>query len=537
VAAWHDPRSDGGPDATRADQPEQTVSDTPPALTGPDLLTDGIAWSDLADGTMQLAHAGDDPVLVVRRGEAVYLVGALCTHYSGPLVDGLLVDATVRCPLHHACFDLATGTALHAPALSPLPTWAAVRRDGRIFAGEKIERDPLAPLDGVGPAARPESIVIIGAGAAGAAAAEMLRREGYDGPVTIVDPEPDSPYDRPNLSKDYLAGTASIDWIPLRPPGFYESHRITIRRSAAAAIDPAPRVVRLADGGTLPYGALLLAPGAEPIPLDVPGSDRPHVHRLRSFADSTAILQAAERAKSVVVVGSSFIGLEVAAALRTRGLSVDVVSRDAVPLGGIFGPELATVVRARHERAGVRFHLEAELARIDEHTVMTVRGRSLDADLVVLGIGVRPRVALAEAAGLRIDRGVVVDASLRTSVPTIWAAGDIARWPDPRSGTSIRVEHWVVAERMGQAAARAMLGGREAFVAVPFFWSAHYDLQIRYVGHAEQWDEAIASGDLAAGAGSVTYRAGGRTLAVASIGDDMTSLEAERALEVATPVA
>jgi NADPH-dependent 2,4-dienoyl-CoA reductase/sulfur reductase-like enzyme/nitrite reductase/ring-hydroxylating ferredoxin subunit len=510
------------------------MSDAPPTLAGPDLRSEGLAWNELADGALYLAHAGTDPVLLARRGDAVFAVGAQCTHYSGPLDQGLFVGETVRCPLHHACFDLRTGTPLRAPALSPLPCWPVERRNGRIYVGDKRERDPLAPLKGAQPAAPPASVVILGAGGAGAAAAEMLRREGYEGPVTIVDEEPDSPYDRPNLSKDYLSGQAPAEWIPLRPPGFYDAHRITIRRARAAAIDVAASAIRLADGGTVPFAALLVATGAEPVALTVPGADRPHVHYLRSLADSTAIIRAAERATRAVVVGSSFIGLEVAASLRHRGLEVDVVSTQTEPLLHVFGPQLAAVVRARHEAHGVRFHMGAGVTRIDERAVVLRDGTSLDAELVVVGIGVRPRVALADAAGLRTDRGIAVDAYLRTSVPAIWAAGDVARWPDPHTGAAIRVEHWVVAERMGQTAARNILGRRERFDAVPFFWSVHYDMSIDYVGHADQWERVDVTGDLAAGDGSATYRSGAATLAVASIGQDRVSLEAEFALETVT---
>jgi apoptosis-inducing factor 3 len=494
-----------------------------------DLRVDGVAFSDLKEGVPLKGSAGDDAVIVVRRGATVYAVGAQCTHYSGELADGIVVGTTVRCPLHHACFDLATGEARWAPALSPLPCWVVEQRGGRVYVGAKEERDPLAPVGGATPSARPASIVIVGAGAAGAAAAEMCRRQGYDGPVTMIDPEADSPYDRPNLSKDYLAGTASFDWIPLRPPNFYADHGITIRRGRVTTLDLAAKRVRLDDGADVSYGggALLLATGAEPVRLD----NASGAHYLRSLDDSNAIIADAKGKQRAVVIGSSFIGLEVAGALRTRGLEVDVVSPDAVPLEGKFGSDIGRMLRALHESHGVRFHPRARVERVADGAVVLGDGTSLPADLVVIGIGVRPRVELAAAAGLAVDRGVVVDEYLATSAAGVYAAGDIARWPDARAGGSIRVEHFVVAGRMGQTAARNMLGARERFDAVPFFWSAHYDLSIRYVGHAERWDRTDVVGDLGQHAGSVAFRAGGRTLAVASVGQDRLNLDAELALE------
>lgn len=495
-----------------------------------DLRTDGVAWSDLADGVAVAGEAGGDPVILVRRGGEVYAVGGLCTHYSGVLADGIVVGTTVRCPLHHACFDLKTGEALRAPALSPLPWWSVERRDGRVYVGAKHERDPLAPVDGVKPVVSPASVVIVGAGAAGAAAAEMLRRQGYGGPVTMIDPEVDAPYDRPNLSKEYLSGEASAEWIPLRPVEFYAEHRIERRLARVAAIDVVAKRVRLEGGADVSYGALLLATGAEPVTLDPIGAGKAHVHYLRSLADSNAIIEDAGGKARAVVIGASFIGLEVAGALRTRGLSVDVVSPEAVPLERTFGADVGRMVRALHESHGVRFHLPGKIARIEDTEVVLEDGTSLAADLVVIGVGVRPRVELAQAAGLAIDRGVVVDAYLETSAPGVYAAGDIARWPDPHTGERIRVEHFVVAERMGQTAARNILGERERFEAVPYFWSAHYGMSIRYVGHAERWERTDIVGALARD-GSIAYRAGGKTLAVASVGQDRANLEAELALE------
>jgi len=509
------------------------MSDDSAPLTGPDLRSKGCAETDLADGAMLLGHANGEPVVLARVGDEAFAVAAACTHYSGPLAEGLLVGDTIRCPLHHACFSLRTGAALRAPALNPVACWDVERRDGRWFVtAKRAERDPLAPVNAPPvPRAAPKSVVIIGAGAAGTAAAEMLRREGFAGSVTIVDAESDSPYDRPNLSKDYLAGTAQDEWMPLRPPGFYEEHHIDIVRTRATVIDPARSEIVLESNRRMPYGALLLTTGAEPIRLDLPGNDQPHVFTLRSWAGSRAIIAAAEGKQRAVVIGASFIGLEVAGSLRHRNLDVHVVAPESAPLERVLGPQLGAYIRTLHEQHGVVFHLQAKPARIDASAVVLDNGTSLPADLVVLGVGVRPRTDLAAQAGLAIDRGVTVNEYLETSVPGIYAAGDIARWPDPHTGTRIRVEHWILAERQGQTAARNILGQRERFDAVPFFWSQHYDVAVRYTGHAEQWDRIDMTGTPGKGPASVAYRAKGKTLAVASVDADHANLVAEAALE------
>jgi len=374
--------------------------------------------------------------------------------------------------------------------------------------------------------------VIVGGGAAGFAAAEMLRRIGYAGSIVMLSDDDAPPVDRPNLSKDYLAGTAPQDWLPLRPDGWYAENDIDLRlNTSVVGIDVHAREVELGDGSKLAWDRLLLATGAEPVRLAIPGIELPHVHTLRTLADSRAIIARAAQAQRAVVMGASFIGLEVAASLRTRGLEVHVVAPDRRPMERVLGPELGDFVRRLHEEHGVIFHLGDTASAIDAYRVTLNSGGSLAADLVVVGVGVRPRLALAEKAGLAIDRGVTVDACLQSSAPGIFAAGDIARWPDPHSGAAIRVEHWVVAERQGQTAARNMLGARERFDAVPFFWSQHYDVPINYVGHAERWDEIAIDGDIAARDCALRYKRDGRVLAVASIYRDAESLLAEATME------
>jgi NADPH-dependent 2,4-dienoyl-CoA reductase/sulfur reductase-like enzyme/nitrite reductase/ring-hydroxylating ferredoxin subunit len=498
-------------------------------LSGPDLSA-GIRLADVPDGGQVVGHAGGEAVLVVRRGEEIFAVGATCTHYGGPLGEGLVVHDTVRCPWHHACFSLRTGEALRAPALNPVACYRVDREGDRIFVRDKVDRVPHRSAEG------PDPVVIAGAGAAGNAVAETLRREGYGGRIVIIGPEPDLPYDRPNLSKDYLAGNAPEEWIPLHPKDFYDERRIELRLgSAVTAIDPQGKTVTLADSSTVAWGALVLATGAEPIRLPIPGFDLPHVHVLRSLTDSRAIIEKAKGAKRAVVLGASFIGLEAASALRHRNIEVTVAAPEDRPLGKVLGPDLGDFVRKLHEEKGVVFKLGTKPAEITADAVRLDNGESIPADLVVAGIGVRPRVALAEAAGLKVDNGVLVDEHLRTSAPGIWAVGDIARWPDPHSGESIRVEHWVVAERQGQTAALSILGKNQSFDAVPFFWSQHYDVSINYVGHAVKWDSADVTGSLADRDATVTFRAGGRVAAVATVFRDKESLEAEAAMEHGDP--
>ena len=492
-------------------------------------LSAGVPESSIADHSSLAGRIGDDDVLLVRNGNQFFAVGAHCTHYRGPLADGIVVGATVRCPWHHACFSLETGEALRAPALDPISCWRVEQRDGKVFVREK-----LAPPGSTRSALKqnPSSIVIVGGGAAGLAAADMLRREGYRNPVTLISADEDAPVDRPNLSKDYLAGEAQDDWIPLWPPALYGERRIELLlRARVSAIDPAGRVVTLEDGSRREFGALLLATGADPVHLPIPGSEPDQILYLRSFADSRRIVERVRGARRVVVVGASFIGLEVSAALRARGVGVDVVAPDHVPLERVMGTEIGRLVQGLHEAHGVVFHLGETVASIDGRKVVSSSGRSIEADFVVMGVGVRPSTTLAEQAGLAVDRGVVVNEFLESSAPGIFAAGDIARWPDPHTGERIRVEHWVVAERQGQVAARNMLGRRERFDAVPFFWSQHYDVTIRYVGHAERWDTTRVDGSLEARDATVSFLRNGHRLAVATVSRDRASLEAEVELE------
>ena len=501
---------------------------------GPD-LSQGISLDQLADGKMLVGHVGGEDVLLVRRGQDIFAIGAHCTHYHGPLADGLVVGDTVRCPWHHACFDLRTGEALEAPALSPIACWAVEQRDGKIWVSEKREQPRPKPR-GKAAGSAPEKIVIIGGGAAGFAAAEMLRREHYQGSIAMLSSDDALPYDRPNLSKDYLAGSAPFDYVPLRQESFYLENNIETRLGQAVFdIDIRAHEVALTGGDKIPYDRLLLATGAEPIRLSIPGADQPHVRTLRSLADCQALIEYAKSARRVVVIGASFIGLEVTAALRARELEVHVVAPEKRPMERILGPQMGDFVRSLHEEHGVHFHLEETVTAIDGKRVKLKGGDTLDADLVVVGIGVRPRLELAEKAGLKTERGVVVDQYLQTSEPDIYAAGDIARWPDPHCREDIRVEHWVVAERQGQAAALNMLGFGAPFTAVPFFWSQHYDVPINYVGHAEKWDEIVIDGDIPSKDCLLRFKRDGRVLAVASIFRDVESLQAEVMMEHAAP--
>jgi NADPH-dependent 2,4-dienoyl-CoA reductase/sulfur reductase-like enzyme/nitrite reductase/ring-hydroxylating ferredoxin subunit len=476
-----------------------------------------IAERELKEGTPVVGEVDGEKVVVVRAGGQVHAIGATCTHYGGPLDEGLVEGGTIRCPWHHACFDLATGKP-HGPALAPISCYDVVLENGTIRVGAK--KSLAAPA-----ASGPERVVIVGGGAGGVACAEALRAEGYRGAIAMIAGEGSDPVDRPNLSKDFLAGSAPEEWVYLRTGDALASIDVEVVRDHAQSIDRARKIVRAA-GRDLPYDALVLATGAEPVWLPLPGADLPHVHVLRTLADSRAIAAAGGPA---VIIGASFIGLEVAASLKARGLDVTVVGPEAVPLARVLGDVVGAFVRRVHEAKGVRFRLGRKPARITATHVVLDDGSELSAGQVVLGVGVRPRLELAEAAGLTVDKGVVVDDQLRAA-DGIWAVGDIARHPLVPGGERVRIEHWQVAIRHGQAVARSILG-RPATRDVPFFWSAHHDVTIGYVGHAEAFDPPEVHGDLEARDAHVVYRHGGRVRAVATIGRDLLSLEVEAALE------
>jgi apoptosis-inducing factor 3 len=505
----------------------------------PDFTT-GVPAAAIPDGGMLLGHVGEEDVVLVRRGSELFAVGAYCTHYHGPLAQGLVVGDTLRCPLHHACFSLRTGEALRAPALDPIDCWRVEQSGDTVSVREKLTPVPAVPaaVDAAPSTARRNAgavraVVIVGGGAAGLAAAASLRRHGYQGALTMISADDSPPCDRPNLSKDYLLGTAPEEWIPLRTPQFYAEQRIDLDLDTeVTALDIERRQVQAAGGKRFDFDSLLLATGAAPVRLEIPGAVATQLCYLRSFADSRLILAKAANAQRVVVVGASFIGLEVAASLCKRGIEVHVVGPEKVPMVRVLGEPAGKFIQQLHESQGVRFHLGNSVKQVNGRQITLSGGTILDADFLVLGVGVRPSIALAEKSGLAVDRGVSVNGYLETSARGVFAAGDIARWPDRHSGESIRVEHWVVAERQGQVAAMNMLGLAQKFDAVPFFWSQHYDVTVNYVGHAENWDSAEVDGSFAARDFSISYRSANRLLAVASVGRDRQSLEAELAMEI-----
>ncbi|HTR50309.1 MAG TPA: FAD-dependent oxidoreductase [Kofleriaceae bacterium] len=485
------------------------------ADTGPD-LQQGVPASDVREHAPLLGHVAGEPVVLVRASGQVHALGATCTHYGGPLAEGIVADGRIRCPWHHAAFDLETGRG-HGCALAPVACYDVALDGGKLRVGGKREAK-------VADAGGPRSVVLIGGGAASIACAEELRAEGFRRAIAIVSAEGSDPVDRPNLSKDFLAGSAPEEWAYLRRADALAALGIEYIADTAIAIDVDEHVVRTARGKAPSWDALLVATGAEPIRLAIDGIDLPHVRTLRTLADSRAI---AAGGSPTVIIGAGFIGLEVAASLRARGVDVTVVAPEAAPLARVLGDDVGAFVRRVHEGKGVAFRLGRKPVKITPAAVVLDDGSELPARSVVIGVGVRPRTELAQGAGLAIDRGIVVDDELRAA-PGIWAAGDVARFP--WRGERVRVEHWQVATRHGQAVARAMLGMPRRR-DVPFFWSQHHDVTLGYVGHAERFDRAEIHGDLDARDAHVVYRDGDKLAAVVTIGRDKLALEAELAFE------
>lgn len=501
----------------------------PTTVERPD-FSNGVAIADIPSNGTLTGRVGDQPVLLSSFDGELFAVSGQCTHYGAALGSGLIAGNTVRCPLHHACFDLRTGQALHAPALDDLDRWEVRFEGDRAFV-TAARASPAAPIRAEAPQ-HVTKIVIAGGGAAGLACANRLRKLGYRGSITLLSADEDAPCDRPNLSKDYLAGTAPEEWMPLRPPEWYREHSIDLRLGLPVErIDAESRTVRCAAGVDFAYDRLLLATGSEARRLNGHGFHHPDVLTLRSFSDARALVERAGQGRRAVIVGSSFVGLEAASALRKRGVEVTVVSIEHTPFARVLGTEIGGFLQKLHESQGVEFHLGSAPAGYDGRYLTTANGVRLQADYVLVGIGVAPRLELARSAGLRVFDGVPVDEFLETQVSGIYAAGDIAAYPDPLTGEPVRIEHWTVAERQGEIAAANMLGLKRRFDAVPFFWTEQHGVTVRYVGYARNWDEVRIDGKIGSGEFVVRYFDQGIHRATAAVGRDLDSLADELRFE------
>jgi len=493
----------------------------------------GDANTLLEDGQLKHIELDEDEAIVLaRRNDTYYAFSPTCTHYGAPLHKGILHNHTLVCPWHHACFDIRTGMREEPPALDPVASYPVHVKDGQVIVELSPQTDPSPPSVDAD-----ETIMIVGGGAAGEAAIEELRRNGFAGKIMLMSATDSLPIDRPNVSKDYLAGDAKAEWMPLRDQSWYEEQDIDLNLGTRIEqIDTQNQKAMTDDGRTLHYDKLLLAPGSDPITLDnLPGSDLDNVFTLRTQADADQIIAQVEDAQNIVIVGGSFIGMEAASSLGQRGLNVTVIDQVKTPFEAVLGQKIGAHLQQLHEENDVQFKLETSAKAFygDDGTVTAVEltdGTKLPADLVILGVGVKPATAFLSESQLKLsddDGAVLVDQYLQTSVPGIYAAGDIARFPYHNHG-AIRIEHWRLAQQHGFIAARNMLGvAADVNDHVPFFWTGQWGTKLRYLGYAAEWDEIIYRGDVDAGEFVAFYMADGQLIAAAGINRDveMSALE------------
>lgn len=477
---------------------------------------------DWPEGQMRQVTVGETDILLARIDGNFYAVGAHCSHYGAPLAKGILNGDRVICPWHNACFSVTTGNQLEPPGLDGLPQYK-VRVEGDAIIVQ-IPESAQRSMTQHQPEVDERTFVILGAGAAGSAAAETLRREGFQGRVVMVTRDRQLPYDRTMLSKTYLQGQADAEAAQLRSADFYQQTDIEVLTGRAITdVDPSTQTLTFADDSILNYDAMLLATGGQARRLKIPGADLDRVLTLRQFADAEQIRDAAQPARQIVIIGSSFIGMEAAASLAQDDCSVTVVSRSSVPFEKILGQAVGQMFQQVHEAHGIQFLLEAQVERFEGDTqvdaVVLASGERLPADLVIVGIGVEPVTNYLKGLELNGDRSIPVNQCLQ-AVDNLYAAGDIAQFPNPRTGEQTRIEHWRLAAQHGRIAARNMLGHNVAFEGVPFFWTGQFDLKLRYVGHAEDWDEVIVQGSLAEREFLAFYVKSDLVLAVAGCGRD-----------------
>jgi NADPH-dependent 2,4-dienoyl-CoA reductase/sulfur reductase-like enzyme/nitrite reductase/ring-hydroxylating ferredoxin subunit len=459
---------------------------------------------DLQPGEMKEVSIGDQKILLVNLANKFYAVGCCCPHYGAPLVDGVLSGDYMICPWHNAVFHVQTGDLEEPPALDALPKYDVTIKGDDVIVSlpEKLRRSRTPAMVTYDPQSDKRTFVILGAGAAGNAAAQTLREDGYQGRILMITYEDRLPYDRPNLSKAYLQGTASAEWMPLRSEKFYQKYGIELlRQKKVTKVDVPTRAITFEDGDNLTADALLLAPGSVPRVLDIPGSNLNNIFTLRSYTDADKVIAACQQASRVAVIGASFIGIETAVSLSQRDLQVTVIAPETTPFERVFGKGIGTLIQKVHQDNGITFKLGTTVTKFEGsekvEAVLLNNGEKVEADLVVVGIGVKPNTSFLQGITLQPDGSVKVDASFHAA-EDVYAAGDIAMFPDWRTGEDIRIEHWRTAEQQGRVAAHNMAGKQAMYDSVPFFWTKQGELNIKYVGHVQEWDDLIIQGDLAA---------------------------------------
>ncbi|MDF5734382.1 MULTISPECIES: FAD-dependent oxidoreductase [unclassified Nostoc] len=459
--------------------------------------------NDLNDGEMRQVSVGETEILLSRIDGKFYAVGAHCSHYKALLAEGVLSGHCVVCPWHNAYFDVTTGDQLEPPGLDSLDSYQ-VRIEGEnviVSVPEETTGLRSPAMAQFNPNVDGRTFVILGAGAAGVHAAQTLRVAGYQGRIVMITQEDKLPYDRTKLSKDYFIGKTSSEEMPLRSADFFKEHGIEVLlNQRVEQVQTTAKAIAFTNGDSLTYDALLVATGGKPRQLDIPGADLENILTLRSFDDTDRILAAIKQKAQAVVIGSSFIGMETASGLSQQGLQVTVISPDSVPFKKILGEEIGKIFQQVHEESGVSFKFGRKAVQFEGsdkvEAVILDNGDRLKADIVIIGVGVQPATDFLKGVELHPkDHSVVVDEYLCAG-DGIYAAGDIARYPDWRTNESIRVEHWRVAAQQGRIAAHNMAGKAVKFRGLPLFWTMQFNFPLRYIGHAQSWDEIIVDGDL-----------------------------------------
>jgi NADPH-dependent 2,4-dienoyl-CoA reductase/sulfur reductase-like enzyme/nitrite reductase/ring-hydroxylating ferredoxin subunit len=481
---------------------------------------------DFKKGEMKsVSVGGDKEILIVNIDDEIYALGAHCTHYSASLAEGALTGDTIICPRHHACFNAKTGLLKEPPAADNLPRFEVVIENDNVL----IEVPDDFPFSKTPKMSKKEddsneNYVIIGGGAAGYAAAQAMREAEYKGKITIITEENRTPYDRPNLSKDYLQGTAQEEWMPLRPDDFYKEYGIEFMFDTKVdKVKFKEKKISFEKGEDLSYNKLLIATGGTPRQLKVPGADLNNIFYLRSFTSSDSIIDAAKNSKQAVIIGSSFIGMESAFSLRLRDIAVTVISPDTVPFEHTLGKEIGELLQRQHEESGVAFKLKANVKNFEGNgkveSVVLENGEKVKADFVVIGIGVKPATDFIEKIEKTPDGGIKVDNTF-WAAENIYAAGDIAVFPYWLTGEDIRIEHWRTALQEGRTAGFAMAGRNIEYESIPYFWTYQAGLEIRYVGHAKNWDNIIYWGELSSKKFTAFYIKNNKVVAAAGIDRD-----------------